>query len=75
MKKVIAWPVAWALFWMGDMVCRPLHLDSVDRWPQWLVDAIYGAYNRLMQASSDVQEWGGLSAPWKAISAEDACKD
>lgn len=59
MKKIIAWPVAWALYWVGDLMCRPLHTDVIGNGPEWLADIFYRPYNWLMLLSCDVQDWGG----------------
>lgn len=57
MKKIVAWPLTWILFWMGDLISRPMnYLD----WA-WL----YPAYNRLMIWSVDVQDWAGVNGPWR----------
>lgn len=58
-KKAIAWPIAWALFWIGHAVSKLMHWDAT----AWL----YPAYNRLMIASCDIQDWAGLSGPWKKV--------
>lgn len=57
MKKIIGWPLTWLLFWLGDLVSKPMHY--FDWW--WL----YPVYNNLMGWSVDVQDWAGLSGPWK----------
>lgn len=53
MKKVIAWPIAEGLYWLGHLVSRPMY-----RWDSfaWL----YPAYNNLMLWSLRVNDWGGL---------------
>jgi hypothetical protein len=56
MKKIIAWPLTWSLFWAGDFISKPLHYFN---W-WWL----YPVYNRLMISSADVQDWGNLDGPW-----------
>lgn len=56
MKKAIGWLAAWALFWMGHAVSRPM--ERFD-WP------LYPIYNRLMLASVDVQDWAAVSGPWE----------
>lgn len=57
MKKAVAWPVAWALFWSGHLVSKLLYFEpGVTAYP---------LYNWLMCRSSDVQDWAGLSGPWE----------
>ena len=61
MSRFIAWPIALALFWMGDAVSRLLHYDATA--------FMYPVYNRLMCASLDVQDWAGGDGrfwPWRA---------
>lgn len=60
MKKVIAWPLVWGLFWTGHAVSYALRVD----WLAWL----YPVYNNLMLGSSAVQDWAGLDKPWSASS-------
>ena len=57
MKKVIAYIVSWALYGLGDMVSRLM------QWFDWAW--IYPVYNKLMLASSDVQDWAGNAGPWR----------
>lgn len=62
MRKFVAWPVAWALFWTGDAVSRVfLRFDATA--------FMYPVYNRLMCASIDVQDWARLSGPWSKKNA------
>lgn len=57
MKKIIAWPITWAFFWMGDLISRIMnYLD----WG-WM----YPAYNNLMWWSVEIQEWAGVKGPWR----------
>lgn len=58
-KKIIAWPVVWSLYYLGDAVSHPMnHFD----WG-WL----YSVYSKLMTTSLNVQDWAGLSSPWKDV--------
>lgn len=68
MRKFIAWPIAWALFWSGHCV-SVLFLRQ-----DWT--CIYPAfryYQWAMGASVEVQDWAGLNGPWEPTeSAENA---
>ena len=57
MKKIIAWPLTWLFFWLGDLVSKPMHYLN---WA-WL----YPAYNNLMGWSVDVQDWADVKGPWR----------
>ena len=63
-RKIIGWPAAWALYWLGDLVSRPLQFDSVDDWPEWVCDVFYRPYNWFMCNSMHVQVWAELDGPW-----------
>lgn len=56
MKVPIGWLVSWALYWLGDGISRVMD----NRYLSWL----YPAYNSLMIASSNVQDWSGCDGPW-----------
>lgn len=56
MRKNIGYVVSWSLYWAGDLVSRAMHFDFM--W--WL----YPMYNRLMQWSSQVQDWADNDTPW-----------
>jgi hypothetical protein len=58
MKKIIAWPLAWSLYWAGDIISKPL--NYFNWW--WL----YPVYNNLMCASFVVQDWAKLNGPWES---------
>jgi hypothetical protein len=60
MKKIVAWPITWALFWIGHVLSKLMELSD-DGLP-W---RLYPAYNKLMTYSFIVQIWGGLKSPWK----------
>lgn len=66
MKSILGWLASWFLFCLGHIVSRPMQWDWTQRAPQYAFDVLYAAYNRLMLASSDVQEWGG-KGPWMRI--------
>jgi hypothetical protein len=56
MRKFIGYVVSWTLYWLGDLISKPMnYLD----W-YWL----YPVYNRLMIYSADVQDWSGANGPW-----------
>lgn len=63
LKKIIAFPLAWLLFGLGDLTARFVDLqfkcigtEFCDNW-----------YQSLMHASMDVQDWAGVKGPWKRI--------
>lgn len=57
MKKIVAWPVSWALYWLGHLTSKPMHWT----YGYWL----YPVYNRLMIWSVDAQDWGKVpNGPW-----------
>jgi len=58
-KKIIAWPLAWGLFWIGHIISRTLVTNG------WLGSITYPVYNWFMFASVTVQDWSGLAGPWK----------
>lgn len=67
MRKFIAWPTAWAMFWVGHFV------SVVFLRRDWTVNrAAFHAYQWLMQTSGVVQDWAGLSSPWKEPEGENA---
>ncbi|PPD52545.1 MAG: hypothetical protein CTY12_06280 [Methylotenera sp.] len=57
MKKIIGWPLAWGLFWLGDLVSKPMYYIECMAW-------LYPLYNALMSWSSHIQEWAKLESPW-----------
>lgn len=56
MRRTIGYIVSWILFWIGDLVSKPM--DRFD-WA-WL----YPVYNRLMISSLLVQDWAKNITPW-----------
>lgn len=56
MRKLIGYIISWILFWIGDLVSKPM--DRFD-WA-WL----YPMYNRLMISSLLVQDWAKNTTPW-----------
>ena len=57
MRKFIGYILSWTLYWLGDLVSKPMHyLD----WG-WL----YPVYNRLMIWSYDIQECSVNLGPWR----------
>ena len=74
MKKIIAWPVAWALFWLGHFFSKPLEWswpkmlnaeDEEHRWVTWYVNFWYFPYNHLMHWSLIISDWGKVGL-WMA---------
>ena len=63
MKRLIGGAVSHTLFWLGDMVSRPM------QWFEFCCH-LYPIYSWLMQTSDDVQNWGGVG-PWRHITDED----
>lgn len=65
MKKLIAFPLSWILFALGDFVWRVLcQCDDLDRW----VGIWYPPYNYLMIWSGNIQKWAGGNGvcwPWE----------
>jgi len=59
MRKLIGYIVSWALYWLGDLVSKPMHYFD---WA-WL----YPVYNHLMIWSADVQDWSGANGPWGEV--------
>ena len=57
MKKIIAWPITWLFFWMGDLISRIMHYFD------W--GLLYPVYNKLMWWSVEIQEWANVKGPWK----------
>lgn len=55
MKRVAGWLAAYLLYGVGHALSKPM------LWWDWAF--LYGPYNALMIASSDVQRWGG-AGPW-----------
>lgn len=58
MRKVVGYVVSWILFWLGDIVSRPMNWVECMWW-------LYPAYNKLMLWSSSVQDWSGANGPWR----------
>jgi len=58
-KKLIGYILSWTLYWLGDLVSKPMHWT----YGYWL----YPVYNRLMIWSTDVQDWSGADGPWGEV--------
>jgi hypothetical protein len=58
MRKLVGYIVSWILFWIGDLLSKPMHY--INWW--WL----YPVYNRLMIWSADVQDWSSANGPWES---------
>lgn len=57
LKKVFAYLLSWALFWMGDGVSKIMHL--IDNFGH-----LYPIYNKSMNWSYDIQNWANNKTPW-----------
>lgn len=60
LKKVFAYIISHTLFWLGDLISKPMNWCEVCAY-------IYPIYNRLMIWSSDIQDWAGNKTPWIKI--------
>lgn len=58
MKVPLGWLVSWALYWLGDGVSRVMN-NPIGQHLH-----LYPIYNRVMLASSYVQNWAGCDGPW-----------
>lgn len=59
MKKVVAWVLAWSLFYLGHYVSYTLRYD----WS--FTHTAYRLYQWSMCMSADVQDSAGLKGPWE----------
>ncbi len=57
MKKLIAHPLTWIFYWLGDLVYM------TELFP-------YSVYSTLFGWSAYLQEWAGLNSPWKNLKEE-----
>jgi membrane protein DedA with SNARE-associated domain len=57
MKKLIAIIGTYTCFYLGDLIGRPMYRKGFS--------FLYDVYQRLMKWSLNIQDWGGLSHPWK----------
>jgi len=57
MKKLIAWPATWSLYWAGHVVSLPLNRWDCFAW-------LYPMYNHLMGWSYNIQYWADVEGPW-----------
>jgi hypothetical protein len=57
MKKLVAYIASWILFWIGDLISKPMNYFNWD----WL----YPIYNCLMLSSHLVQIWANNNKPWE----------
>lgn len=55
-KLVIAYIIAWLLYFIGDSISRMMHTE----YTAWL----YPLYNECMSWSYNVQDWGNAKSPW-----------
>lgn len=58
-KKVLAFPVVWLFYIIGDLTCKLSYKLELD--------FLYDIYNWFMIKSCDVQDWAKLKQPWKTI--------
>ncbi len=58
MKKLIAYPLAWGLFYLGDFISNTKIFNE---------GSFYNLYNWCMIKSSEIQDWGELNSPWKNV--------
>lgn len=61
-KSLIAFPLAWLFWLLGDVTYRVLELnDDSESWCAFW----YRLYNGLMILSGDIQDWAGFDGkPW-----------
>ena len=64
MKFYYTLTMSWALFWLGDLVSKPLNWswansDEDNKFIEWLVHINYSTYNWLMLKSCDYNDAGG----------------
>ena len=57
MKAIIAWPISWFMFGVGDLMCRLCNV--------WGCALFANAYQFFMRRSLDIQVWGGDYGPWR----------
>lgn len=58
MKKLIAYPLTWGLFYLGVFISNVRLLDKGN---------FYNLYSWCMIKSSEIQDWGKLNSPWKDV--------
>lgn len=69
-KKVVAWPTSWLLFWFGNFCSKGATKIAKNHEGQTEIQDIrfsflFDWYQRLMTASLMVQDWADLSnGPW-----------
>lgn len=64
MKKLIAFPISYILYYAGDLISKPMYAYDSFAW-------LYPAYKNLMYLSSVVQDWANLDGPWKEINEDE----
>jgi len=57
MKKLVAYIASWILFWIGDLISKPMNYFNWD----WL----YPIYKCSMLVSYRVQIWANNNTPWE----------
>jgi hypothetical protein len=61
MKKILAWPLCVALYWVGHWASKLCYwLDSDEEQPGWPFDTAWWVYQRAMAQSLAWNDWGGL---------------
>lgn len=59
MKKIVGFIGTYSFYYTGYVVAYFIYSE----YGAWM----YPIYNILMTKSSDIQDWAGLSKPWKEI--------
>lgn len=76
MRKIIGWALSWSLYWIGhwisfSLLAKRVHAPNPSRLMKRGVDF----YSKIMAASAQTQDWGGVSAefgPWgPAVNGEE----
>lgn len=80
MRKVVGWPLAWALYYLGDLVSRPTNWGKWDgKWQNWYGSHTNWLYSWALCRSSNVQDWAFPEAedskwfrwwPWRKLEGE-----
>jgi hypothetical protein len=69
MKKLIAFPITWTLYGIGDLSARILYSKPFNIATEgivgWMSERLSDLYTWCMDKSMRVQDWAELSSPWK----------
>lgn len=68
MKKIIAYPITWGLYYIGDFTSK---IISKFDYPEWICEIGWNIYNSAMINSLLVQDWAKLSKPWETPKDDD----